>query len=171
MEGAAREGRSIDRSVEDRWTPRWGWFCFFGFVFLFFVLMGVRCGSLWVVCLSLCRYVGSVVDDGANGVQYEDGRSVGRTVGRSWAVGRRRVASGRVGRFFRVARLATTARARGEARTSECERTNRDPTVMSHQDWKEITIGKRLQSGGGGGSMKAAKVPRRSPRRFAGARR
>lgn len=31
---------------------------------------------------------------------------------------------------------------------------------MSHQDWKEITIGKRPQSGGGGGSIKAAKDPK-----------
>ena len=90
-------------------------------------------------------------------------RTVGRSNGRSVVGGRspsRRVgATGKV--LPRVARFGDDgARARGEARTSECERTNRDPTVMSHQDWKEITIGKRPQSGGGGGSMKAAKDPK-----------
>jgi len=34
------------------------------------------------------------------------------------------------------------------------------PTTMSHQDWKEITIGKRATSGTSGTSAKAMKDPK-----------
>ena len=65
---------------------------FCSFVLLFFcsfVLHGrtVRF-FMWVVCLSLCRYVGSVFDDGARTVSSTktDGRSVERSVGRGRSV-------------------------------------------------------------------------------------
>jgi hypothetical protein len=56
------------------------------------------------------------------------------------------------GRVFATRRETRDAFARRETRT-------RAP--MSHQDWKEITIGKRAPAGGGSGvSAKAAKDPK-----------
>ena len=63
------------------------WFCSFVFLF-FFVLHGRTVRFFMWVCLSLCRYVGSVVDDGARTVSNTktDGRSVERSVGRGRSV-------------------------------------------------------------------------------------
>ena len=94
------------------------WFCFF----VFFVLHGRTMRFfIWVVCLSLCRYVGSVVDDGARTVSNTktDGRSVERSVGRGRSVA---VASRRGEWEGSSARRAIRRRRRARARGGANER-------------------------------------------------
>ena len=176
--GPTREGggpaRLLRRS-RDRWTPR-GDVCVWFFLVLFFLFsMGVRCGSLCgYVCLSLCRDVGAVVDGARTVFSTKTvDHAVGRSVGRSVAVASRRVASARLGRFFRASRdSATPARASEGTR----ERASANERVVTRRSCR-IKIGRRSRSesvrraAGAVGRLRRRKIPRRSPRRFARARR